>query len=328
MAALAMAPTRARVWTALWVVYIVWGSTYLAIRVVVHPSYGAGLPPLLAAAVRFGLAGLLMLALTVRQPAADGRPDPLGRRQWLAAAIVGTSLLLGGNGLVSLAEKRVASGPAAVIIATVPIWAALVGALTGQERVTLKHAAGLTLGFAGVAALVVGSGSGRADVTGVLVLVGAALSWAAGSVWSRTAPLVRRPLVMTGMQMLCGGIACAVVGVVSGEVGQTHLGAVPAQSWLALGYLALVGSMVGYTAYVWLLGNAPLSLVTTYAYVNPLVAVLLGALLLHEHLTVRTALATVAIVAGVALMVRRPRERAITPSIPSTASSEPQQQCA
>jgi len=328
MAALAMAPTRARVWTALWVVYIVWGSTYLAIRVVVHPSHGTGLPPLLAAAVRFGLAGLLMLALTVRQPAADGRPDPLGRRQWVAAAIVGTSLLLGGNGLVSLAEKRVASGPAAVIIATVPIWAAMVGALTGQERVTLKHAAGLTLGFAGVAALVVGSGSGRADVTGVLVLVGAALSWAAGSVWSRTAPLVRRPLVMTGMQMLCGGVACALVGVVSGEVGQTHLDVVPAQSWLALGYLLVVGSMVGYTAYVWLLGNAPLSLVTTYAYVNPLVAVLLGALLLHEHLTVRTALATVAIVAGVALMVRRPRERAITPSIPSTATSEPQQQCA
>src|SRR5579884_2057440 len=145
MAALAMAPTRARVWTALWVVYIVWGSTYLAIRVVVHPSHGAGVPPLLAAAVRFGVAGLVMLAATVRRPAADGRPDPLGRKQWIAAAIVGTSLLLGGNGLVSLAEKRVASGPAAVIIATVPIWAALVGALAGQERVSLRHGAGLGL---------------------------------------------------------------------------------------------------------------------------------------------------------------------------------------
>ena len=323
-----MAPTRARVWTALWVVYLVWGSTYLAIRVVVHPSHGTGLPPLLAAGVRFGVAGLLMLAFTVRQPARDGRPDPLGTRQWLSAAIVGTSLLLGGNGLVSLAEKRVASGPAAVIIATVPIWAALVGAITGQERVTLKHAAGLGLGFAGVAALVVGSGSGRADVTGVLLLVGAALSWAAGSVWSRTAPLVRRPLVMTGMQMLCGGLACALVGLASGELGQTHLGQVPAQSWLAIGYLAIVGSMVGYTAYVWLLGNAPLSLVTTYAYVNPLVAVLLGALLLHERLTVRTALATVAIVTGVALMVRRPRERHQATPASSPAPNEPQQQCA
>jgi len=321
-------PSRASIWTALWVVYIVWGSTYLAIRVVVHPSRGAGLPPLLAASIRFGVAGLLMLAVTVRKPAADGRPDPLGTKQWLAAAIVGTSLLLGGNGLVSLAEKRVASGPAAVIIATVPIWAAVVGALMGQGRVTARHTAGLVLGFAGVAALVVGSGSGRADVTGVLVLVGAALSWAAGSVWSRTAPLVRRPLVMTGMEMICGGAACAVAGLVSGELGQTHLDRVPAQSWLALAYLAVFGSMVGYTAYVWLLGNAPLPLVTTYAYVNPLVAVLLGAALLHEHLSARTAVATVAIVSGVALMVRRPRERPAPPQISSPASSEPQKQCA
>jgi drug/metabolite transporter (DMT)-like permease len=327
-AALATAPSRARVWAALWIVYLVWGSTYLAIRVVVHPSHGVGFPPLLAAAVRFGVAGVLMLAFTVRRPAADGRPDPLGRRQWIAAAVVGTSLLLGGNGLVSLAEKRVASGPAAVIIATVPIWAALVGAMTGQDRVTLRHGAGLALGFGGVAALVVGSGSGRADVTGVLVLVGAALSWAAGSVWSRTAPLARRPLVMTGMQMVCGGAACAIAGVVSGELGQVHLGRVPAQSWLAIGYLAIVGSMVGYTAYVWLLGNAPLSLVTTYAYVNPLVAVVLGALLLHEHLTSRTAVATVAIVSGVVLMVRRPRGRPASHPAVSATASEPEQRCA
>jgi len=331
-AALATAPSRARIWAALWVVYLVWGSTYLAIRVVVHPSHGAGLPPLLAAGVRFGVAGLLMLAFTVRRPAADGRPDPLGRPQWFAATVVGTSLLLGGNGLVSLAEKRVASGPAAVIIATVPIWAAVVGALMGQGRVTVRHGAGLALGFAGVAALVIGSGSGRADVTGVLVLVGAALSWAAGSVWSRTAPLARRPLVMTGMQMMCGGVACALAGVASGEIGQLHLDRVPAQSWLAVGYLAIVGSMVGYTAYVWLLGNAPLSLVTTYAYVNPLVAVVLGALLLHEHLGARTAIATVAIVSGVVLMVQRPqaRQAADEPALGSRASNEgePQQQCA
>jgi drug/metabolite transporter (DMT)-like permease len=328
VAALSPAPSRARIWAALWVVYLVWGSTYLAIRVVVHPSHGAGLPPLLAASVRFGLAGLVMLVFTVRRPAADGRPDPLGARQWLAAAVVGTSLLLGGNGLVSLAEKRVASGPAAVIIATVPIWAALFGAMTGQDRVSLRHGAGLLLGFAGVAALVAGSGSGRADVTGVLVLVGAALSWAAGSVWSRTAPLVRRPLVMTGMEMLCGGAACALAGLASGELGQIHLSRVPAQSWLAIGYLAVVGSMVGYTAYVWLLGNAPLSLVTTYAYVNPLVAVLLGAMLLHERLSIRTAAATVAIVSGVVLMVRRRPERPATPATTTTPSAEPEQQCA
>jgi drug/metabolite transporter (DMT)-like permease len=328
VASLSAAPSRARVWAALWIVYVVWGSTYLGIRVVVHPSHGTGLPPLLAAGVRFGLAGLAMLAVTVRRPAADGRPDPLGARQWLAAAVVGIALLLGGNGLVSLAERRVASGPAAVIIATVPIWAALLGAMSGQDRVSLRHGAGLLLGFAGVAALVAGSGSGRADVTGVVVLVAAALSWAAGSVWSRTAPLVRRPLVMTGMEMFCGGLACGLAGLASGELGQLHLSRVPAQSWLAIGYLAIVGSMVGYTAYVWLLGNAPLSLVTTYAYVNPLVAVLLGALLLHERLTVRTAAATVAIVSGVVLMVRRGPERPLTPAAAATPSAEPEQQCA
>jgi drug/metabolite transporter (DMT)-like permease len=197
----------------------------------------------------------------------------------------------------------------------VPIWAALAGAVSGQERLRARHGAGLLLGFVGVAALVTGNGGGRADLVGVLEVDGAALSWAAGSVWSRTAPLVRRPLVMTGMEMLCGGIACLVAGVVSGETGQLHLSRVPVQSWLALGYLVVFGSMVAYTAYVWLLGNAPLSLVTTYAYVNPLVAVLLGAVFLHERLGLRTAVATIVIVGGVVLMVRRP-----DPPLPDAAA--------
>jgi drug/metabolite transporter (DMT)-like permease len=303
-------PTRARIWSALWIVYILWGSTYLAIRVMVHPSHGVGLPPLLAAGVRFIVAGGLMFACTVGRPAADGRPDPLGRRQWASSAVVGLALLLGGNGLVSLAERRVASGPAAVIIATVPIWAAIVGAAIGHERVSPRHAAGLVLGFGGVAVLVVGSGGGKADLTGVLILLGAALSWSAGSVWSRTATHTRRPLVMTGMEMLCGGVGCLVVGLLAGEASHLRLASVPTESWLALAYLAIFGSMVAYTAYVWLLGNAPLGLVTTYAYVNPLVAVILGALLLHERFTARAAIATVVIIAGVVLMVTRRAERA------------------
>jgi drug/metabolite transporter (DMT)-like permease len=261
---------------------------------------------LLLAGARFTVAGVLMLAFTIRRPAPDGCPDPLGPRQWAAAAVIGLALLLGGNGLVSIAEQRVASGLAAVVIATVPIWAALLGAVGGQEPVSRRHAAGLVLGFAGVAALVVGTGGGKADVTGVLTAVGAALSWAAGSVWSRTAPTVRRPLVMTGMEMLCGGIGCLVAGAAAGEVRDVHLAAVPAQAWVAGGYLVVAGSMLAYTAYVWLLHNARLSLVTTYAYVNPLVAVVLGALVLHEHLTVRTAAATATILAGVVLMVSRP----------------------
>jgi len=299
----------ARVWVALWIVYVVWGSTYLAIRVLVHPTSGAAVPPLLGAGARFCLAGLVMLAVTVRRPAADGLPDPLGRKQWGAAAVVGTALLLGGNGLVSLAEKRVASGPAAVLIATVPIWAALIAAAVGRERVRARHAVGLGLGFAGVAVLVLGSGAGRLDAVGALVLVAAALSWSAGSVWSRTAPLVRRPLVMTGMEMVCGGLACFIAGLASGELSQLHLSQVAGRGWFALAYLIVFGSMLAYTAYVWLLNNAQLSLVTTYAYVNPLVAVLLGVVLLGEHFTARTAIATTVIVAGVALIVSRPRER-------------------
>jgi len=311
--------TTPRVWLALWTVYIVWGSTYLAIRVLVHPSNGEGLPPLLAAGARFILAGLVMLAVTVRRPAHDGRPDPLGPRQWAAAAVVGVALLLGGNGLVSIAEKHVASGPAAVIIATVPIWATLLGAGMGQERIGKRHAVGLLLGFAGVAVLVVGTGGGRLSVIGVIELVLAALCWSAGSVWSRSAPMPRRPLVMTGMEMLCGGIGCLVAGLLTGELSDVHLSAVPARSWVSLAYLVLFGSMLAYTAYVWLLGNAPLLLVTTYAYVNPLVAVLLGVLLLGEAFTARTGVATVVIVAGVALIVTKPRAARPAPEAPPEA---------
>src|SRR4051812_22189980 len=138
------------------------------------------MPPLIYAGFRFTIAGAVMLALTVRRPAADGRPDPLGRRQWFAASVVGVALLLGGNGLVSVAEKRIPSGIAALIVATVPIWAALLGAAAGQERVTRRHAFGLLLGFAGVAALVAGPGGGRGGGTRGRVGRAAALSWAGG----------------------------------------------------------------------------------------------------------------------------------------------------
>jgi len=316
-----------RVWIALWTVYIVWGSTYLAIRVLVHPSVGEGLPPLIAAGARFIVAGLVMFALTVGRPAPDGRPDPLGPRQWGACAVVGLALLLGGNGLVSIAERRVASGPTAVIIATVPIWAAIIVAVTGGGRIGRRNLVGLMLGFIGVAALVAGDGGGRLDPLGVTLLLLASLCWSAGSVWSRTAPLPRRPLVMTGMEMMCGGLGCLVAGLASGEAGSVHLGAVPGRAWLALAYLIVFGSMAAYTAYVWLLGNAPLPLVTTYAYVNPLVAVLLGSLLLGEHFTVRTAIATVVIVGGVALIVSQPRRRAkaVEPAAAPGAVAEPAQ---
>jgi drug/metabolite transporter (DMT)-like permease len=300
-------PSSARVWVALWAVYILWGSTYLAIRVAVHPSHGAAVPPLILAGTRFVLAGLLMLALTAGKQAPDGQPDPLGWKQWGAAAVIGLALPFGGNGLVSVAEKRIPSGVAAVVVATVPIWAALFAAAVGRGRVTRFHFVGLILGFAGVAALVIGSGSGRASTSGVAIVVIAAVSWAAGSVWSQTAPTARRPLVTTGMEMLCGGIGCLVAAALTGEFADLKLGSINYRGWLAFGYLVIAGSMVAYSAYVWLLRNARLSLVTTYAFVNPVVAVALGAAFLGESFTIRSAAATVAVVLGVILMLRRPQ---------------------
>jgi drug/metabolite transporter (DMT)-like permease len=305
-----------RVWLALWVVYVVWGSTYLAIRLGVRPDHGAAFPPLIYAGFRFTAAGVLMLAFTVRRPAADGRPDPLGRRQWIAGSVIGIALLLGGNGLVSVAEQRIPSGIAALVVATVPIWAALLGAMGGHERITTRHALGLVLGFSGVIALVAGTGSGRVQLTGVVIVVAASLSWAGGSVWSRTAPTVRRPLVMTGIEMLAGGLACFAVGFAVGEGHDLHLGQTSTGAWLALVYLVVFGSLLAYTAYVWLLKTAPLSLVTTYAFVNPLVAILLGVLFVHEPFTARTLLATALIVAGVALIVLRRRDRTRAVAVP------------
>jgi drug/metabolite transporter (DMT)-like permease len=309
-------PSQAKIWLALWVVYLAWGSTYLAIRVGVHPSHGVGLPPLVLAGARFTVAGMLMLAGTRRRPAPDGRPDPLGRRQWFAAAVIGLALPFGGNGLVSIAEQRVPSGTAAVILATIPIWVAIIGAAVGRDRLTSSTVAGLVLGFGGVAALVVGTGSGRVSIVGALLVIIAALSWASGSVWSKTAPSARRPLVATGMQMLCGGLWCFGGAAVTGEFGQLHRDEFTVHAWLAFGFLVIFGALLAYSAYIWLLGNADLSLVTTYAFVNPVVAVILGAVILGEPFTIRSAIATGAVVAGVVLMIRQQRDSPRPPPSP------------
>jgi drug/metabolite transporter (DMT)-like permease len=314
-------PSTLQVQVALWTVYLVWGSTYLSIRIAVHPEHGAGLPPLPMAGVRFVLAGGILLAFVVRRPARDGAPDPLGPRQWLSTAVVGVALLLGGNGLVTVAEQRVPSGVAALVVAIVPILTAVIAAVLGSERVGARHALGLALGFGGVAALVVGTGTGRVDALGLVLLLLAATSWSSGSYWSRTAAMPRRPLVTTGMEMLCGGVALVVVGLARGEAATLHLTRVPASAWLAFGYLIVAGSMLGYTAYVWLLHNAPLSLATTYAYVNPLVAVILGALILGEAFTPRAAVATAAIVGGVVLIVTR---RSVAPPAPPPVEPAPE----
>jgi drug/metabolite transporter (DMT)-like permease len=303
-------PSSALVWANLIAVYIIWGSTYFAIRYAIGGRHGdTGLPPLLMAAIRFLLAGGLLFGYAVRRPHPDGEPDRLGARQWRATAIVGVALLFGGNGLVTLAEQRVDSSVAAVLIATTPLWVALIAWARGDERLPRPGVVGVVLGFLGVCVLAWPSGSARIDIIGALMVVGASLSWALGSYYSRRAPMPRRPLVMTGMEMLCASLALFVVSFASGDAARFQPSEVDAVAWLSLAYLVVFGAMVAFTAYVWLLRNAQLSLVTTYAYVNPVVAIALGVAIAGEPLTARGLVASGIIVAAVALIVstRGPR---------------------
>jgi drug/metabolite transporter (DMT)-like permease len=292
-----------QVWTALWIVYIVWGSTYLAIRVVVET-----IPPLLGAGVRFGVAGLVLVAvLALQRGFAAVRPT---RAQLGGAALVGL-LLPGANAVVSVAEQEVPSSIAALLIASVPLWVILLRAGSG-DRVSLRGAGSVLVGFAGVALLVrPGEQSGDATVLGLLACVGAALMWASGSFASPRLSLPRDPLSSVGWQMLLGGLAIVAVGLAIGEGGDVDVDAFSARSLLALAYLIVFGSWVAYTAYAWLLQNAPISKVSTYAYVNPVVAIFLGWLILDEVVTSTTLVGAAIIVASVALVVRTesPRRR-------------------
>jgi drug/metabolite transporter (DMT)-like permease len=297
-------PSRSRVWTALVTVYVVWGSTYLAIRYAIGADTGQrGFPPLLMGGVRFLVAGGLMYAVAIRRPAHDGEPDPVGRREWKSCAIVGLALLLGGNGLVMLAERSVDSGIAAVVIALVPIWTAVLALVLGRERLRGIAVTGLAVGFLGAAVLANPASADHVAPGGIALLLCATLSWASGSYYSKSATVPRRPLVMTGMEMLCGGAGLVVAGLLRGELSDLDLGAVGWTAWAGFAYLVVFGSMLAFTAYVWLLRNARLSLVTTYAYVNPAVAVLLGALFLGESLTGQTLVASALILVGVGLVV-------------------------
>jgi drug/metabolite transporter (DMT)-like permease len=219
--------------------------------------------------------------------------------------VVGGLLLLGGNGGVVWAEQRVASGLASLIVATVPLWMVLLDwARPGGRRPTLGVAAGLLLGTAGLLVLVgpgVFNGHGAVDSTGTLVLVLSALSWAAGSVYAQHAPIPTSPLLATGMEMLAGGVLLLGAAVVAGQTG-VNVEAVTLRSLLALLYLVVFGSLVGFTAYIWLLQVAPPARVATYAYVNPVVAVVLGWAVLGEPLTARTWAAAAVILGGVAII--------------------------
>ncbi len=288
-------PRRALIWAALGIVYLVWGSTYLAIRVAIQT-----LPPFLMAATRFLVAGAVLFALAA--PRGDRAGDRLGPAQWRATAIIGAALLLGGNGGVVWAEQRIPSGVAALLVATLALWMTLLDRLVFGRRIPRRAVVGLGLGLGGLALLVGRIDQGGVDPLGAAVCALASLSWAAGSLYARTAPVPHRPLVATSMQMLAGGALLAIVGLAAGELRTAHQASFSTASLVALGYLIVFGSLIAFSAYVWLLRHAPTSLVATYAYVNPVVAVLLGRALLEEPVTPRMAFAGAIIVSAVALI--------------------------
>jgi drug/metabolite transporter (DMT)-like permease len=307
----------AQVAGALAIVYVVWGSTYLAIKIAVDT-----LPPFLMAAGRFLLAGVLLWAWTARPGRAGGRPARATRAQWIAAAVSGILMLVGGNGAVTWAEQRIDSGIAALLVASVPLWMALLQWLREGDRPGWVTVAGLLLGFVGVGLLVRPDGAGTDLVAGVVVLLGA-LAWAWGSLYTRRAPLHPDPLRAAAMQMLAGAAAFIVVGVAWGEPARLDLAGASLASVSAVAYLAVFGSLVAFTAYSWLLRNTSASTVSTYAYVNPVVAVILGALVLAEPVTSSTLWSGALIVAGVALIVsggrRKPADAPATVATPAVA---------
>ncbi len=301
---------KIRIWLALIVVYITWGSTYLAIRYAVET-----MPPYLMAAARFLISGLVLYIW--RRLAGDPAPS---RRQWRSAAIVAIFLLVGGNGSVTWAEQRVASGIAALVVGSAPLWMVLIDAFLpvsslrgGSQGSSFRRGAtgwltyaGVLLGFFGIILLIgpfdIMGHAQNLDPIGVGVLLLAAISWATGSLYNRGAGLPDSPLLGSGMEMLVGGAGLLLLGSFTGEWSRLNLAAVrPASLW-GLAYLILCGSLMGYVAYTWLLRNAPTPLVSTYAYVNPLIAILVGNLIASEPLTPRILFAAMVIIGAVALI--------------------------
>lgn len=290
-------PSSLAIWAALIAVYIVWGSTYLAISFVVET-----IPPFLSAGIRFLVAGAVLYAF--RRLRGDQAPR---RLEWRSAAIVGLLLLLGGNGGVVWAEQRVASGIAALFVASVPLWMASIDALRpGGQRPNRWAILGVVSGFLGIVILIVPAGftggEGGVDPVGALVLLLASFSWAVGSLYSRGAKLPSSPLLGTGMEMLAGSAGLFLMATISGEWSRLDLGAISTRSWLGMVFLIVFGAWVGFACYTWLLRVAPTMLVSTYAYVNPLVAIFLGSLLAGEDLTPRVLFAAAIIIGSVVLI--------------------------
>ena len=292
-------PGGAALWLNMAVIYVVWGSTYFGIAVAIET-----MPPFLMAAIRFGIAGVLLLAWDLlRNPQARRLPS---RRQLLDSFIVGGLLLGIGNGFVVFGEKTVPSGIAAILIAMMPLWFAILGWLYFRDKLPKVVAFAIAVGFAGTALLIwpIGQGANSFEPVGIVILLLAPLGWAHGSLYSiKRASLPASGFTASGLQMLAGAVVTGIEAVIAGEPATFHPESISSASIVALVYLVFIGSMLAFTSYAWLLKNAPLSLIGTYAYVNPVVAVFLGSVFLHETIGVRTIIASGVILAAVAIIV-------------------------
>lgn len=296
----APAPGKFLVIAAFAAVYLIWGSTYLGILLAIQ-----SMPPLLMAGVRFFLAGVIMYVIALWQ----GAPKS-SLAEWRTALIVGACLLFFGNGSVTIAEQWVPSGLASLLVATVPIFIALLAWMSGSApRPRPLVLLGLASGFVGVAILVAPAllappaGGSRYAGLGMLILLFGSLLWSVGSLYSRRAPNSRSPFLSSAQTMLCGGGLMIIAGLLHGEARNFHPSQITAVSLGAFTYLVLIGAVVGYTSFIYLLRHCDPSKVATYAYVNPVVAVLLGAFFAGETLSLRTAIAAGVIVGSVALVI-------------------------
>ena len=308
-------PARWKLLTALWTIYLVWGSTYFAIKISVRT-----LPAFLSAGSRFLLAGAL-LALIL---ALIGRSIRVSRRELFSSALLGLSLLALGVGGVTLAETRIDSSTAAMIAGSVPLQVIVLRTLA-RERVALATRLSVLAGLAGLALIVLPGGEGSSNAIGLALALGASVSWSLGSFFGHRLPLPRDGFVATTWEMLSAGAILLVLGAVRGELGTLEPAAFSLESIAAWLYLAVFGSLVGFTAYAWLLRNAPISKVVTHQYVNPLVAIILGAALLDEQLTVATGLGAALIVGSVFVAVRREgatRRSAAATTAPGSAADQ------
>jgi len=295
---------------ALVIVYVVWGSTYLGISLADRT-----LPPMLMLSVRFLTAGALLYAWERRRGGVGAAERP-GRRQWGAAAVVGGLLLVVDTGAVAWALQRVSTGFAALLIASVPLFMAVVDRACFGIRVPAMAVAGIGTGLLGVAILA--NPGGGVDALGTIALLVAAFAWAAGSAYARVAPLPGRLFLSAAMQMLCAGVGLGVLGIATGELGRVDVAAISAQSLGALLYLIVFGSLIAFTVYGWLLKHAPTPLLSTYAYVNPAVAVFLGWAFVGEHVGGREIAAGLVILSSVAMLLLAREPRAEPEPIPES----------